>query len=144
LHGVAGLTVYGGMSQVETHQNSAAVNDDSSETVLGASYAMGGFTVGYQINDDETGRATTNTKYENTYYSVTFNVNDDLSIGYGHIESDVSSTTNVTAEADSIQAAYTMGGATFRIADVEVENQAYSTSAGTDKEATIISLGLAF
>jgi hypothetical protein len=35
-----------------------------------------------------------------------------------------------------------MGGATLRIADVDVENQAYSTSAGTDKEATIISLSL--
>jgi outer membrane protein OmpU len=144
MHGIAGLTVYGGISQVETNQNSSAYDSDGEETVLGASYAMGGFTVGYQINDDETGRASTNTKYENTYYSITFNVNDDLSIGYGHAESDVSTTTNVTAEADSIQAAYTMGGATLRIADVDVENQAYSTSAGTDKEATIISLGLAF
>jgi hypothetical protein len=37
-----------------------------------------------------------------------------------------------------------MGGATIRIAEVDVENQAYSTAAGTDVEATIISLGLAF
>jgi len=48
----------------------------------------------------------------------------------------------VTAEADSIQAAYTMGGATIRIAEVDVENQTYT--AASDYEATILSLGLAF
>jgi outer membrane protein OmpU len=144
LHGIAGLTLYGGMSQVDQFQNAAAYSGDAEEEVLGIKYAAGSFTVGYQVSDDETGRASTNTKYENTSYGITFNVNDDLSIGYTHIESDVSTTTNVTAEADSIQAAYTMGGATIRIAEVDVENQAYSTAAGTDVEATIISLGLAF
>ena len=144
LHGVDGLTVYGGLSQVDQYQNAAAINSDSKEQIIGVKYAMGGFTVGWQTSDDETGRATTNTEYENTSYSVTFQVNDDLSIGYAHIESDVSSTTNVTAEADSLQAAYTMGGASFRIAEVDVENQAYSTAATADVEGTVISLGLAF
>jgi hypothetical protein len=37
-----------------------------------------------------------------------------------------------------------MGGATISIADVDVENQKYSTAAANDLEATIISLGLAF
>jgi len=141
-HGVAGLTIYGGMSQVDVYQNSAALGDDSEEKVFGAKYAMGGFTVGYQFSDDDTGRASTNTKYDNTSYSVSFNVNDDLSVSYGHIESERTSSTNVTAEADSIQAAYTMGGATFRIAEVDVENQTYTAT--SDLEATILSLGLAF
>ena len=141
LHGVEGLNIYGGISRVDVYQNSAAYSEDSEEQVIGASYAMGGFTVGYQMNEDDTGRASTNTKYENTMYSVTFSVNDDLSIGYNHVESDRSSSTNVTAEADSIQAAYTMGGATIRIAEVDVENQAYGTA---DYEATILSMGLAF
>ena len=141
LHGVEGLNIYGGISRVDVYQNSAAYSEDSEEQVIGASYAMGGFTVGYQQNEDDTGRASTNTKYENTMYSVTFSVNDDLSIGYNHVESDRSSSTNVTAEADSIQAAYTMGGATIRIAEVDVENQAYGTA---DYEATILSMGLAF
>jgi hypothetical protein len=34
-----------------------------------------------------------------------------------------------------------MGGATFRIADVNVDNQTYGT---TDYSSTILSLGLAF
>jgi len=141
-HGVAGLTVYGGMSQVDVYQNTSALGTDAEERVLGAKYAMGGFTVGYQFSDDDTGRATTNTKYDNTSYSVSFNVNDDLSVSYGHIESERTSSANVTAEADSIQAAYTMGGATIRIAEVDVENQTYT--AASDFEATILSLGLAF
>jgi hypothetical protein len=144
LTGVDGLTLYGGISQVDQFQNATTISGDSEETVFGAKYAAGGFTVGFQISDDDTGNATTNTKYENTSYSITFNVNDDLSIGYAHIESDKSSTTNVTAEADSLQAAYTMGGATIRIAEVDVENQSYQTTAAYDTEATILSLGLAF
>jgi outer membrane protein OmpU len=141
LHGVEGLNIYGGISRVDVYQNSAAYSEDAEEQVIGASYAMGGFTVGYQMNEDDTGRASTNTKYENTMYSVTFSVNDDLSIGYNHVESDRSSSTAVTAEATSYQAAYTMGGATIRVAEVDVENQAYGTA---DYEATIVSMGLAF
>jgi hypothetical protein len=37
-----------------------------------------------------------------------------------------------------------MGGATFRIAEVDVENGTYSTASTADSDATIISLGLAF
>jgi hypothetical protein len=37
-----------------------------------------------------------------------------------------------------------MGGATFRIAEVNVDNQSYSNAATADLDATIISLGLAF
>ena len=73
---------------------------------------------------------------------MTFQVNDDLSVSYGHVESDKEGSN--TAEADSLQAAYTMGGATFRIAEVSVDNQKYSTAAANDLDATIISLGLAF
>jgi len=68
-------------------------------------------------------------------------VNDDLSIGYNHIESDKQGDSD-TAEADSLQVAYTMGGASFRIAEVNADNISYT--AGNNKDATIISLGLAF
>jgi hypothetical protein len=129
------------MSQVDRFQNASTVSGDSDERVLGIKYAMGNFTAGYQINNDDTGGAT-NGEYDNTMYSITFNVNDDLSIGYGHVESEKENSN--TAEADSIQIAYTMGGASFRLAEVDVENQAYSTAATSDLENTIISVGLAF
>ena len=139
LHGVSGLTVYGGIAEVEQFQNGSATNGDVSEEVFGIKYAAGGFTVGYQQTDEETGN-TAKTGYENTSYGITFSVNDDLSVGFGHVESNQEGGSN-DAEADSIQAAYTMGGATIRIAQVDVENQTYGT---TDLKSTILSLGLAF
>jgi hypothetical protein len=141
LHGVDGLTVYGGISEVDQFQNATTISGDASERVIGIKYASGGFTVGYQQSRDDTGLATNGT-YDNTAYSITFNVNDDLSIGYNHVESTKENSN--TAEADSIQAAYTMGGATIRIAEINVDNQSYSTAATSDLDATVISLGLAF
>jgi len=140
LHGVAGLTVYGGISEVDQNTHYSTVNGNRNEDVIGVKYSMGSFTAGYQQSKEDTGLTGT-AEYDNTSYGITFSVNDDLSIGYGHKESDKSGTAN-DAEASSIQASYTMGGATFRIADVDVENGAYA--AAGDNEATIISLGLAF
>jgi hypothetical protein len=143
LTGVDGLTLYGGMSEYEQHQNSTAYNGDGSEQVYGVKYASGGFTVGFQRSEEETGE-TGVTGYDNTMYSVTFNVNDDLSIGYNHVESDKhAAAAHGDAEADSIQAAYTMGGATISFAEVDIENRAYSATAG-DVSGHVLSLGLAF
>jgi outer membrane protein OmpU len=140
LTGIDGLTLFGGISEIEQYQNSTTTSGDRSEQTWGVKYATGGFTLGFQMSDEETGQ-TGNTDYENTYYGVTFNVNDDLSIGYNHVESDEKSTTPVTAEADSFQASYTMGGATFSIAEVDITNRAYGT---VDPNGTVISMGLAF
>ena len=77
-------------------------------------------------------------------YSVTFNVNDDLSIGYNHVESDEKGQGKDSAEAESFQAAYTMGGATFRIAEVDIDNRNYGSSAAADVSGHVLSLGLSF
>jgi len=143
LTGVDGLTLYGGIARVDQYQNSTTHNGDVDEEVYGIKYAAGGFSVGYQITKEDTG-ATNTTSYENTSYGITFNVNDDFSIGYNHTESDESGASKETASATSMQASYTMGGATFAIADVDVDNTAYSSAASADTSATIIYLGLAF
>jgi outer membrane protein OmpU len=142
LHGVAGLTLYGGLSEVTQDTHPSGVSGNRDEDVFGIKYAMGSFTAGYQMSTEDTGLTAT-AEYENTSYGITFSVNDDLSIGYGHIESDKSGTAN-DAEADSFQASYTMGGATFRLAEVNVENNAYTSAASADQSSTIVSLGLAF
>ena len=139
LTGIAGLTLYGGISQVDQYQNSATHDGDKEETVLGAKYAAGGFTVGYQITDEDTG-VTATSNYDNTSYGITFSVNDDLSIGYAHTESDLEGNTT-HAEASSYQISYTMGGATISIAEVDVDNAGYSAGSS---EATVVQLGLAF
>jgi len=142
--GMDGLTLYGGISQIEVYQDGSAHNDDAKERTVGAKYAVGGFTVGYQWSEEENGRATTTTKYTNDGYGITFAVNDDLSIGYNHYESEQTSTTNVTEEATSIQIAYTMGGASIRLAESQGDNLGYSTAAADDKDATTLSVSLAF
>ena len=142
--GVDGLTLYAGMSEYEQAQNSTSINGDGSERVYGIKYAIDRFTAGYQRSDEDTGE-TGVTNYQNTMYSVTFNVSDDFAIGYNHSESDQStSAAHGDAEADSLQAAYTMGGATISFAEVDITNRAYSTAAGADVSGRVISLGLAF
>jgi len=142
LLGVDGLTIYGGISEVEQFQNTATISGDVSEDVIGIKYAMGSFTAGYQQTNEDTG-VTATTSYENTSYGITFNVNDDLSIGYNHTESDKSGAAD-DAEASSFQLAYTMGGASIRLMEQDVKNQTYGSGASADFDATIVSLGLAF
>jgi outer membrane protein OmpU len=143
LHGVAGLTVYAGMANVDQYANGTATTGDREEYVWGAKYAIGGFTVGYQKSNEETG-VTGTTEYDNTAYGITFNVNDNLSVGYGHVESDESGQGLETPEANTFSAAYTMGGATFRIADISVDNQGYQAASTADLDSRVVSLGLAF
>jgi outer membrane protein OmpU len=144
LLGVDGLSVYGGIAQVEQHQNAAAYDGDKEDRVLGATYAAGSFSFGYQWSRIDLGRATGATEYSNAGYGITFNVNDDLSLGYNHYESEQSNSTNNTAEATSFQIAYTMGGATLSIADGSIDNKNYSTAATSQRDATVISVQLAF
>ena len=74
-------------------------------------------------------------------------MNDDLSISYGYHESEAvksGSTANVTLEGESFQIAYTMGGASLRVATVDAENTFFGTATTADVSATIVSMGLAF
>jgi len=141
--GVDGLTVYGGIAEVTQLVNGATHNGDREETTFGAKYAMGAWTIGYQWSEEDTGRATGTTEYTNDAYGITFQVNDDLSIGYNHYESEASGTA-VTAEATSIQIAYSMGGASIRLAEASADNMKYQTGAAYDRDATTLSVSLAF
>mgnify|MGYP001364631040 CR=1 FL=1 len=117
---------------------------DNEEETIGVTYAMGGFTLGYQWSEEDMGLSAGAEKYENDAYGITFAVNDDLSIGYNNYESTQTNTTNVTAEASSIQVAYTMGGASIRLASAEVDNAKYQTANTYDQEAVTLSVSLAF
>jgi outer membrane protein OmpU len=147
LTGVDGLTVYAGVSMVEQYQNAASVDGDQEEKVVGFTYVGSGMmdriSVGASITKEDTG-VTGTTEYENQMYGLTFKVSDELSIGYNHIESDESGQDLASPSAESLQVAYTMGGASFRIAEVKTKNSTYSTAASADTNGTVISMGLAF
>ncbi len=83
-------------------------------------------------------------------WGSSFNVNDNLLVSYGEAETkqgQVSSSVNSTVlmEMETFQIAYTMGGASIKIAETEITNAVYSTSsASADRDATTVSLALAF
>jgi outer membrane protein OmpU len=138
-----GLNVFAGYS--ETKMDHLSFNDKDSK-VLGATYAVGPATLGYQISDSETGAISSGvSEYDNTAYGINFAVNDNLSISYGTHKSEkkyADSTAAVEMEIDSLQLSYTMGGATVSVAETEGENLKYNSA--LDKDATTVALSLAF
>ena len=145
--GVDGLSVFAGMSSID-QANGVTYTGDRSQYTMGANYAVGSVTVGYQYSRDNLQNkvAASTSFYENNMYGITFQINDDLSIGYNHIESEQNNhgADNVTAEATSFQIAYTMGGASIRLAEASMDDGKYQTGTSQDKDATTLSVALAF
>ena len=142
-----GLTVYGGISRVDQDQGDTALDDDISEWTAGIKYAVGSFTLGYQYSEEDNGRATTTTGYDNTGYGIVFAINDDLSISYNNYESDqlnTTASTSISTEASSFQVAYSAGGLSVRVAEQTVDNKSYCTNAANQRDATTLSVALAF
>jgi hypothetical protein len=141
--------MYGGYAAVDQAQNSTAYNDDVEEWTAGIKYAVGAFTVGYQYSEEDNGRATSTTGYDNAGYGIVFAINDDLSISYNNYESKqltdtVSATAGNTLEASSFQIAYSSGGLSIRLAEQTVDNKNYATAAANQRDATTLSVALAF
>ena len=61
---------------------------DIEDTTVYATYAVGGLTLGYQWSEADLGTTTGAKQYDNNGYGITFAINDDLSIGYNHYESE--------------------------------------------------------
>ena len=139
--GMSGLTVGGGLSSTDNPLNGQGDIED--QTVY-ATYAVGGLTVGYQWSEADLGTTTGAQQYDNDGYGITFAINDDLSIGYNHYESEQTNSTNVTAEATSFQIAYSMGGASIRLAESSADNMDYNTGVKYDRDSTVLSVSLAF
>jgi hypothetical protein len=143
IHGMAGLTIDAGISE-KNQAGNANTDGDVSEHTIALTYAVGSFTVGYQMSEEDMGVSANEQQYDNEGYGITFAINDDLSVGYNNYESKQTSTTNVTAEADSIQIAYSMGGASVRVMSASADNMDYNTGATYDRDNTVISVALAF
>jgi len=131
-----GLNVFAGIGRID--QNSTLGDKDSE--VYGFTYAIGGATIGYQESEEDNVGAA-GKYYENEAYGVSYSVNDDLSISYGHNES-TGNSPGQTVEADSIQISYSVGGASVKLAETSVDNQNYV--AGTNREGRTVALTLAF
>jgi len=146
---LSGLNLYAGASTIETY----AGNDikDKYEGVGAITYALGPVEIGAMWSGLHDGTQSGYHTYKNHGFGIAFNVNDDFSVSYGEYQSrkagyDTDETQggpeDRVVEVTSWQAAYTMGGASFRLADVKVDNALWARAA--DQNATIVSMGLAF
>jgi outer membrane protein OmpU len=138
--GDTGLTIYGGMG-TEGQADTTEIDHDT----LGVKYAMGGFTVGYQVNDEDNSAAdntvAADEDLETTIVGVSFSVNDDLSISYGRHETESTATGALDQEIDGVSIAYSMGSMTLSLYQHEGEN--ISNVTGTS-EGTELNLAFAF
>jgi len=152
---LSGLNLYAGGSVIEQYDNANDLSDKY-EAVGAITYALGPIEVGVMMsgltNGASEGGAAVYHTYRNHGYGIAFNVNDDLSVSYGQYESYKAGYNNTNAQSGNVgsrrvevtswQAAYTMGGASFRIADVNADNVLFS--GGDNQKATVVSMGLAF
>ena len=142
-----GLNVFGGYSTISQGKGNIS-EGDRTQYILGAKYALNNLTFAYQWSMDNRrlGDGARTSYYENEGYGVSFNVNDDLSISYARHDSErgLNNNTTVTNEVESIQIAYSMGGASLKIAETEVNNALYDSTTAGDRDGTTIALSLAF
>ena len=100
-----------------------AGNDKSKDnSTMYAKYAVGGFTVGYQVSESD--HDTASSSLDSTAYGITYAVNDDFSIGYSShtVEFDNAASDNTDQDSTGISFSYTMGGMTLGGAMNEVES----------------------
>ncbi len=125
-----GLTVFGGVGT-----EGQADGKELDHSTIGATYAFGPATVGYQINDEDDSAAS-GTDYETEIYGISFMVNENFSISYGEHNTEKSGT-SVDQEAESIQASYSMGGMTLNVKDSEMSGVAH-TATNTHETTEVI------
>jgi hypothetical protein len=140
--------------------NHAKFDGNKEEAVIGLNYKLGPFSMGYQHSAEDlkaqgSGTSIENDMYLNKSWGVAMNINGGLSVSYGEATSNqiYTSTTNVDAgenkftkkrkqKSVAYNAAYTIGGVTAKWSSAETTNAAYSE--GSTKNATLLSLGIAF
>ena len=126
---------------------------------LSANYSIGQFSVGYGETRftpaQAMGGAVATDKtdyYANKGYSIGFAVNDNLSVSFTEEESEknvkqksvaeATTRSDVTMEIQTIDVAYTVGGATFSVSSSEGTNDSYTS--GDDTNEHIFAMSLAF
>ena len=135
--GVEGLTIgyavddngFNGTSKLETE-------------VMHAKYAFGSFTVGITESEQDQSGATTSDD-EFSAMGITYQVSDDLTIGYNASERQFGDKT-ADQESKALSVSYTSGGMTISAASVSMDNVGGSTASIDDVDGYAIDIGFAF
>ena len=150
---LSGLNIFAG-GHTKNAGNAGAV-EDYYEGVAGITFDIGPVSLGAGRSGHIMGKGTTTgavSHYTGAMWGVSFNVNDDLSVSYGFHNSRKAGYVNGSSsqgleanrriEVESYQIAYTMGGASMRLAEVKGDNLHFSSA--NDKDVTVVSVALAF
>jgi len=134
--GVEGLTL--GYAEEDNGKSGTAKID--ADTMY-ATYAFGSFTVGVQSSEADGGLAADDDEFSS--HGITYQVNDDLTIGY-HASEYQFGDKSADQESKSVQASYTMGGMSIVAQSVSMDNVGGSTASRDDVDGFAIDIGFAF
>ena len=132
--GVDGLTLAAGVASTAT---GGAAEVES--LTYGAKYVTGAWTIGLQITSVDI-EGTTEDE-DGTHMGVSYNVNDDVSVGYSRQETDFSGSKS-DEEHSGFQASYSMGSISFSGRVGKVDNM--GGTAGSSDEDKHITMSVAF
>ena len=139
--GVEGLTVLAGKQTIEAYDSASTTAGqlEEEETYIGFSYKYGQFAVGAgkRTHDDGDSASATNSVDNSTSYSVTYAVNDQISLGYEitNAEKELVNASNPEEETKAMTIGYDLGGLGLSFMWTETDNLASSNAAADDKEA---------
>ena len=111
---------------------------DSDQETAFATYAVGGFTVGVQLAEETTSNAA---NWESTQYGVSFNLSDNIALGYSERTIDIADT-DVDEEGTGFSVSWTMGSMTVA-ANINKADDMKGVAA-SDKETTELAVSFAF
>ena len=128
-----GVTLYAG-----TGQNGSDDNDTAA-----IKYAIGAATVGYQWTeiDREAANSGATADSERTQASISYQINDDLAVSYGFIDTEVTGQP-LDEEISGFSVGYSMGGMSIKAHSNSMENK--GGAASEEYEHTEISVSFAF
>jgi outer membrane protein OmpU len=135
--GVEGLT----LGYAQDDNGMTGTSELTTETMY-AKYAFGSFTFGFQeTTQDQNGGTASDDEFE--AHGITYQVSDDLTIGYTASSRAFGDQTQ-DEESKSLNVSYTSGGMTIGAAMVSMDNVGGSTSARDDVDGFAIDIGFAF
>ena len=135
--GVEGLTV--GFAQDD---NGLSGTSKLETETMYAKYAFGSFTVGVQESEQSQEGATTSDD-DFSAIGITYQVSDDLTIGYHASEREFGDKTQ-DQENKNLSASYTTGGVTVSVGYVSMDNVGGSTAARDDVDGYKVAVSFAF
>lgn len=152
---IDGLTVKGDYATTGGETGVVGSTEEGSSGYINLAYAYGPVKLGYSTGAYQPAIASGElTYYENTFYGVSFAVNEATTISYNRDKSEKNAraavaagasrgTKTVTsAEQDTWQIAYTMGGMTVGYSMADVSNSDYAP--GKNETLNILSIAMSF